>query len=223
MKFFLFPFLFFLAFTIKSETVESELHLKLADNSSFSIIFDNTPYNTICNSFSLSNILPGNHLLQVVAPGAGPPQLIYNGIIHIPGNVKLYTLIDLYRNLQIVNSVPVNTYLNCANGYPGNYWPFPSMPACISNEDFNYLKTAVMQEAFDSNRLELSMQAISTAYITTTQLKELMASLSFDTNRLELAKYAYLHTVDKHNYHLLHQVFDFESSIRFLKDYVRRY
>lgn len=220
MKPFLICFFTCLSLALRSNDLGSELHLKLIDNTSFTVIFDNQAYQTPCNSFYLPHISAGNHHIQVLRHHAGagfPAQVLYQGIIHIPGNIKLYTLIDAHKNLRILQAYPAG---RC---YPENNWTFnPSSPPMLP-DDFHFLKTAVSQQAFDSNRLELAMQAISTSCVTTAQVMELARLLTFDTSRLELTKFAYPYTTDKHNYHLLHQIFDFESSIRHLKDYIRTY
>jgi hypothetical protein len=48
-----------------------------------------------------------------------------------------------------------------------------------------------------------------------------MKEFSFDKNRLEFAKRAYKNCVDKRNYYLLNDAFDFDSYARQLNDYIR--
>ncbi|MCF8372573.1 MAG: DUF4476 domain-containing protein [Bacteroidales bacterium] len=52
------------------------------------------------------------------------------------------------------------------------------------------------------------------------QVLELLQMLSFDSYRLDLAKYAYIYTVDKHNYYIVNNAFTFSSNITALNQYI---
>ena len=48
-------------------------------------------------------------------------------------------------------------------------------------------------------------------------------TMSFDDNRLEVAKMLYQNCVDRRNYFVVHEAFDFDSARRKLDDYISRF
>ena len=53
------------------------------------------------------------------------------------------------------------------------------------------------------------------------QVSELMQLMTFESSMLELAKNAYMHTLDKQNYYLANDAFNFESSIEDLNRFIQ--
>lgn len=90
----------------------------------------------------------------------------------------------------------------------------------MSMASFNKLRMMIGNTAFLSTKLNLAKQAITANGILSAQVEELMKQLDFETDRLNLAKFAYLHTVDKNNYFIVNNAFDFDSSIVQLERYI---
>ena len=53
------------------------------------------------------------------------------------------------------------------------------------------------------------------------QVSELMQLMTFESSMLELAKNTYMHTLDKQNYYLANDAFNFESSIEDLNRFIQ--
>lgn len=114
-------------------------------------------------------------------------------------------------------------------GYNGSgYYNMP--PAPVSNtyygmsfETFVALKSTIVNTSFDSNRLNIACSAIKMNGIYSSQLCELMQLLSFESNRLDLAKFAYPFVVDKGNFFIVANAFNFSSSADELFDYIGAY
>jgi hypothetical protein len=70
--------------------------------------------------------------------------------------------------------------------------------------------------SFDNNKVNLAKTAIRNNGISVVQLQQVLRELSFDSNRLDVAKFAYPYTVDRNNYFMLHDSFDFESNAQHL-------
>jgi hypothetical protein len=107
------------------------------------------------------------------------------------------------------------------NNYGQNNYAYPvyGMPAA----DFQTLKAAVADKAFDSSKLTLAEQAAGANNLSAQQVFELVQLMDFESSKLALAKYAYGHTADKNNYYVVSNAFDFESSITDLSTYINSY
>lgn len=93
----------------------------------------------------------------------------------------------------------------------------------MSLETFSALKATMMGTSFDSNRLNIAYNAIRMNGVFSGQLSELMLLLNFDSNRLDLAKFAYPFVVDKGNFFVVANAFNFSSSADELFEYVGAY
>ncbi len=95
-------------------------------------------------------------------------------------------------------------------------------PVCMSQADFCSLKSSIANRPFDSSRLMIAKQAISTNYMSAAQVTELVDMMTFETSKLELAKFAYQYTIDKGNYYKVNDAFTFDSSVRELMNFISK-
>jgi len=78
-----------------------------------------------------------------------------------------------------------------------------------------------MQRAsFESSRKSMLRQALQGQYISSYQLRLLLFLFDFESSRLEMARLAYPHLIDPQNIALIYDVFEYESSIKHLEDYL---
>ena len=210
---------------LKASHLSSDLKLRLHDQAFFTVAVDHDFYNTPSNHFVIQNLEPGRHFLRVTRmnPGAyGPysfPMVVFNGFIDIPAASDIHAMIDRYKRFHINKIIPFAPEPVCAapvyNAPP---------PACYGMNDYEFdmLKRTIDQRSFDSSRLQIAKQAISSNRITAQQVTELLGLMTFESTKLELAKFAYHHTLDKQNYFLVNDAFTFESSIDELNEYIFR-
>ena len=78
----------------------------------------------------------------------------------------------------------------------------------------------IADESFDSSRLELAKQIVSTNPMSVNQIIGICKLFSFESNKLDFAKFAYRHCTDRNRYFMVNEVFNFESSKRELRDYM---
>jgi len=71
--------------------------------------------------------------------------------------------------------------------------------------------------------MNIAKQVLSTNYVTTAQVKEVLGFFSFENNKLDMAKYAYKNTIDKNEYYTVGDVFSFSSNKDELMEYIRNY
>lgn len=105
-----------------------------------------------------------------------------------------------------------------------NAWP--SMPPGPSSygmnpRDYEEVCQLISNESFDSSKLTLAKQAVSTNPMTASQILGICKLFSFESNKLEFAKYAYVFCVDPNKYYLINEAFSYDSSKRELNEYIQ--
>ncbi|HLG40994.1 MAG TPA: DUF4476 domain-containing protein [Chitinophagaceae bacterium] len=91
----------------------------------------------------------------------------------------------------------------------------------MSDHEFSRVLEAISTEWLESNKLKSATQIVTTNMVTTMQVKQLMRLFSFESNKLELAKKAYSNTVDKKNFFMVNDEFNFNSSKDDLARFIR--
>ena len=91
----------------------------------------------------------------------------------------------------------------------------------MSDFEFNRVLASIEDEWRENNKSKSASQVISTNYLTTAQVKEMLQLFSTESIKLELAKQAYSKTVDQKNYFIINEVFSFNSSKDELTRFIR--
>ena len=99
----------------------------------------------------------------------------------------------------------------------------PSQPAnpCMNEQDFNEFRSMLAENPFDSGKLNVAKQAISSNPMCVHQIATICRMFSFENNKLEFAKYAYPYCTEQNKYYLLNDVFSYESSRTELGNYIQ--
>lgn len=111
-------------------------------------------------------------------------------------------------------NVNTNTNNNTASSGCGNAY-------AMSNSNFAAAKQTITKQSFDDTKLTTAKQVIKSNCLSSAQIKELMLLFSFEATRLDLAKFAHERCVDKNNYFLLNDAFEFESSVEELNNSIK--
>ncbi|OPZ99784.1 MAG: hypothetical protein BWY70_00884 [Bacteroidetes bacterium ADurb.Bin408] len=198
----------------------SELTLRLFDNSTFSLVFDEEVFTQITGSISFQNVSPGKHYLRVekhrITPHGvviGMPKIIYEGMIHIRSGREIYAMIDHLGRYVIEEEYSLH------NNYPPAAPPV-YIPPYMSDYDFSLLKSSIGRLSFESSKLELARQAATSNILTSFQVYEIMELFTFESTKVDFAKLAYPGVYDKNNYYLVNNAFTFSSSISELDRYI---
>lgn len=229
---------------------QSQLNLKMFDNSAFSVMFDGSWMSQQTPQFTISGINDGAHMLKVVRyvidPYCGLPQpkVVFWGNVVIPPRSKVFAIIDCEGQYKVSCIEPMHGNgwnngggwssnngggWNQGGGYNGNNtgWNqgggnngYNCGPQAMSPESFQMLKCAIESKPFDNTKLEIAKQAINMNYLSTQQVSCLVGMLTFEHYKLDLAKYAYGRTIDKQNYFMVNNCFTFSSSVNELNYYI---
>jgi hypothetical protein len=215
----------------------SELNIHLHDNSVFNITINNTDYRNFTNNYTITNLAPGRHFVRVTRFKASFngysyryefPQIVFEGHINIRPKTRIFAHIDNRGRFRIEQSLAMHTSGPPAHAAihkrprpyktPVNQYTYyaPGM----NPHTFNMLKNTIFATSFDSSKLNIAKQAIADNTVTSEQVYQLMMMMSFESNRLNLAQFAYYYTVDKGNYFIVHNAFNFNSSSNRLNTYI---
>lgn len=215
-----------LAFTLAaSHPNPSELTISLHDGAAFDLTVNNRSFRQQASSYTIPDLHPGKHFIEVVRFDRffnglyfvmGAPRVVFSGYIQVPARKRLIAHID-HRNRFVVTE-KIN--LRPVRVQPGPVYPSAPQVVILSPHAFGSLKASLAAIRFESSRLDLARQAVTTNNVTSAQVRELMELFSYESNRLKLAKMAYAHTVDPQNYFLVHRAFRFTSSSRELQRFI---
>jgi hypothetical protein len=115
------------------------------------------------------------------------------------------------------------------NNNTGGYYQMPGYsgrigcPWPMEHPDFQKALNTIENADFDSDKLIIAKQIVSSNCLTAQQIKELTGLFDFENDKLDFAKFAYKYTYDVENYYIINDVFEFSSSIKELDDYIRAY
>lgn len=224
--------------TTQPQTVNSELFVSRADSSVFNLVLDGVPFAAPAKSFNLTNLAPGFHHIRMTKPVAGrpvhggvptQPEVLYDGYVNIPEASRVTAMNTERQQLNIVSIVPIIQYIlgilgqggqpNTGNGQT-NPWGLPWGPQAMAAGDFEMLKATVMNKGFESSKMDVIRMAMVNNYFSSVQVAQLMNLMSFESTKLDLAKMLYARVVDKGNFYIVNNAFDFSSSSTALSQYI---
>ena len=97
------------------------------------------------------------------------------------------------------------------------------VPACeMSNADFNEALSSIESKSFSDSRMTIAKQVADNHCLTVKQIKAIAGIFDFEDGKLEFAKYAYDACSEQNKYYLVNDVFNFESSIDELQEYISK-
>lgn len=100
----------------------------------------------------------------------------------------------------------------------------PAAGGCVggmSDADFATMKKSIQSKDFADTKMTVARQVVrSKSCISAAQVREVMGLFDFEDDKLVFAKFAYDYCVDKDNYFVVNDAFDFESTIEELDEYI---
>lgn len=210
-------------------TANSTFEIKSQGSYYFSVMLDGHYYPNPVKRFSMSAMTAGLHHVDLYAAGqqghAGAQRLIYSGDVYIESGSLVTGILDNAGRFFIKSVKSIPAYVPEYQPYnPPAPYPTCGTPAPVilpmAPQNFAQLLDVIEDQWFESSRLQVAKQALSTNWFTAAQVAEMMHAMSFEDSRLELAKAAYFKTVDQGNYFLVNKEFWFSSSVDELNRYI---
>jgi len=204
---------------VQAKYGQSDLNLKLWNNTSFKVILNNESFGKT-NSFYLDNLKPGLHDIKVLKVkrnrhgNGGFNKLMYQGQIRIPRNARVSATITPDKRIKVRVVKKKNHHQNQYSGY-GNGGYGSNYDSYESDNFYNQYGSNVTCDA--GNGYEAYNYSISN--IRLNQLTVVMDDAHFDRAKLKIAKQAlYQNYFRTDQVILLMSQFAFESNrLKFAK------
>lgn len=90
----------------------------------------------------------------------------------------------------------------------------------ISEGDFQEAVSSINSKSFADSKMTVAKQVAKNECLTTSNVKEIIKIFNFEEKRIEFAKYAYDYVYNPNKYYKVNDVFDYESSIEELNEYI---
>ena len=183
------------------------------------------------NGIMLNNISEGNHSIRIYkekknAYGFTKRQnLLYAGSVFVKRGFHTDITVNRFGKIFVdERRIDRNEDWDTDEGYyddePGD-WGGVGNSNIMSVREFDLLQKQLRAEWLENNRLASAKVIIDKTNFTSQQVKDIMLLFTFDANRLEVAKYAYRQTVDKKNYFIVNDAFNYNSSKDELARFIR--
>lgn len=172
----------------------------------------NTTYAETQKAIRIDNLMAGSHKIEIYNATNSMDnrgQLVYTNNFRVRPEYDMFIAIN---GNHITFSEKTNPTVNANGAYR----------TAMTSAGFQDLLENVRRNRFQAGRVTAIRNALaSTDYFTTDQLSQLLILVNSETVRLDLAKTAYRVAADPANYAELNSLFDNETNINTLNDYVR--
>ena len=214
--------------------MQSRLTISTMSSAGIRVMIDGRNYNDrnrAQNDLLITDIRPGVHVLKIykykTSRGANDRynvngQLIYAGNITVRSGYHTDITINRFGKAFIdERQINGGYYAEDYEDNGGQWGSNNNYLQAMSAGDFEQSKRAIKQESFDRTKVVIAKQTIDGNNFSSAQVKELVKLFSFESSRLDIAKYCFSHCIDKGNYFIVNEAFDFSSSKEELAKYVQ--
>ena len=211
---------------------QTKLSITMAGNTAIRIVIDDRNYICQDNSLTIDDLTPGYHSIKLFLvkkerwnnPSYG--QMVYNANIMLKSQAYTDIMVNRFGK-ALLDEQPLSRgdYYDNDRGWNNNN-PVnntPRSPQQMQDNAFAAAREAIRKENFDNSRMTVAQQIADNNYFTAAQVKELIKLFSFEERRVDFAKYAYGKTIDRNNYFILNEVFNFTKSKEDLADYIKNF
>ena len=186
-------------------------------------VFSTTPRTTTTTtSITYTQTTTGNNPDAVsagVSIGDGQNNVNLNINTGTTGNVNTSTTYTETTTTTTTTNSGADEQIS-AESYLPVYTGAIGCPVPMSDIDFNQAKNTIESKDFESSKLTIAKQIVNSNCLLSSQIKQIVKLFDFEDTKLQFAKYAYKHTYDISNYYKINDVFEFESTIDELNNYI---
>lgn len=198
----------------------SEVFVRIPEMGYFSVEIGDQMISNASGKFRFFDLGSGRMPIAIYQNGF----LIYRTQLNVRNNTRL--VLDFFSNygLYLLDSYPVQ-----GQTYGFNQWDDVwNNPYSTGNYNGNVMNSAVFgnflnvykNSSFDAGKIDFVRSQLRNSQFTSQQIAVLMKEMSFDKNRIEMGKILYGNCVDKQNFFLVYDTFDFDSGRKELMKYV---
>lgn len=213
----------------------SEVFLRIPQNGNFSAEIEDQYMSNSSRKFRFFDMRAGTTTISIYENN----YLVYRTRIYVKNNSRL--VLDFFSDygLYLLGNFPIqnqsygvnewddvwNNPYGIGNGnWNGNWNGNNNGGNVLNNQEFNNFLYAIKKNAsFDKDKIAMISTMIRSTNFTSLQVQAILKEMTFDGNRLIVAKQLYQNCVDRRNYYLVNEAFDFDSGRRELNDYISRF
>jgi len=208
----------------------SEVFLRIPEHGYFTVEVGDQVVSNASGKYRFFDLSSGKTPVSIYTNG----YLIYRTQLRVANNSRM--VLDFFTNkgLYLLDSYPVQGQMYgfnewddvWNNPYNNSGWSQPSYPTnnnggVMNNQLFQTFYNSMLKNAsFDKDKKEFILQQVRTTIFTSNQIAMLIKAFSFDSNRLEMAKILYRNCVDKNQYFVVGDAFDFDTGRRDLMKFI---
>ncbi|SKC04346.1 protein of unknown function [Soonwooa buanensis] len=207
----------------------SEVFLRIPENGYFTVEVGDQMISNSSGKYRFFDLSSGKIPVSIYTNG----YLIYRTQLKVANNSRM--VLDFFTNkgLFLLDSYPVqgqmygfNEWDDVWNNPYNSGWNQPTSPnfnnsGVMNNQLFQQFYNAMLKNAaFDKDKKEFILQQVRASNFTSNQIAMLLKPFSFDSNRLDVAKILYKNCVDKNQYFVVGDAFDFETGRRDLMKFI---
>ncbi len=173
------------------------------------IIFENTTYNSIENNIFTKTGYETTYIIKNQRNGQKELRWYNDTILPQKEIVKIEKEKenkDTEKNKKVYKMPGYSGPIGCSHP--------------MSDANFRVAKNTVLKTDFESKKLIIAKQIVTSNCLTANQVKHLAGSFDFEDTKIRLAKFAYKKTYDVGNYFIVFDVFEFYDSILELNNYI---
>lgn len=212
----------------------SEVFLRIPENGKFTVEIGDQMISNSSGKFRFFDLRAGNIPISIYQNNF----LIYRARLNVKNNTR--TVMDFFSDygLYLLGVYPQHNqaygisewddiwnspYANQNGNWNRNNGNGDYYGNVMSNQEFNNLMAALKQNAnFDDTKCSMISSVARNTAFTSRQIQDLVKSVNFDDSKLQIAKQLYTRCVDKQNFYLVYDAFNFDSSRRELSEYILR-
>lgn len=194
------------------------------------IVIDNRTYRTTGSERELvfNSIAPGNHTIKIYRQRSSGvwtsgsnrrTQLLFSEAIFLRRGYHLDFIINRFGNVFSDETRLVNRQSVDGSGD----WPVDDpFVQPMDATAFLQFKQTLKNEAYDDTRLTIARQGIASNKFTCQQAREIIQLFVYENNKLEIAKFIYSYTIDRNNFMIVYDVFNYSSSREELARFIQQ-
>jgi hypothetical protein len=173
---------------------------------------------------TVRDLAPGLHLVRVYGDkplNSNKRVLLYSRNLQVKPKYFIDFIINRFSKVFIDEQIMKGIFRD--NNSSNNDRPDDNAYRAMSDQNFLSFKETIKKEGFDASKTTIAKQVIDQNWFYAEQASQLVQLFTFDKTRLEIAKYIYGRTLDKKNFFIIYNIFDFSQSKDELAAYIRNY
>ena len=209
----------------------SELFLRIPESGSFTVEVGEQIISNANGKFRFFDLRNGNVPISIYENN----YLIYRTRILLNNNTR--TVLDFFldKGLYLLGTYPLQNqaygfnewddlwndpYFNQNTSWNGNSEFYGNLMTNIEFEEF--LSSIKKNTSFDNERIAIIASVARNTFFTSMQIQHLLKTLNFDKSKVEVAKQLYDKCMDRQNFFIVFEAFDFDSSKQELSEYIAK-